>query len=212
MNNDLSIEQVDTCQQKLYKIKTKETTFYKKHIINNHSWYTFNNDDIYSRIKNAYDVLQKNDIGCPNAKFDDDNKIVIMDEVKGIHLSESKNINHWYKCGVMLNKLHKTGYIHGDFHQENIFIDSNDNIIFIDFEEFISQNIADSLYDLTELYINTMYKDENMSKYYYSFLKGYGLNECFVLGIKYNIDKIRTRNKNYIKWCKCNNIDPILIS
>lgn len=216
----LSIEKIDTCQQDMYKLTMdNDKVYYHKNFRSNQSWWTFTDENISEREWDVYQKFFMWQIPVAHLKYRSDYSF-LTEEIKGIPLSQDlEGIGH-FNAGDVLRKIHSHGYIHGDFHHENIFIEPYEGYVkaVIDFEESVPIDgeyprlpehlKPDPMYDLTTFLRSCKHYDKE--NFYKDFLQGYGLPEHLIDGIRNWNDKIGMRNQNFRDWCKKENITSLI--
>jgi tRNA A-37 threonylcarbamoyl transferase component Bud32 len=151
------IESISSCQQELFKVylSNGEIYYYKK-FLSNCSWWTFDNEPLYEREKHVYQIMRDHGIPIPTAEFVDESQIIITKEVEGVQASQVDSETMHHLIGFWLKKIHKNGYIHGDFHHDNIIFNQKKcDVVILDFEETIQSDKL--LYDLATFYRSTFF-------------------------------------------------------
>lgn len=211
------IERIETCQQEMYKlIMDDNRVYFYKNYKNNQSWWTFLDENICKR---EWDVYQKfHSWGIPVAPFKAvSDHYFVTEEVRGVPLTEGVS---YYDVGKVLKKIHSHGYIHGDFHHRNIFVDPYEGRVkaVIDFEESVpiegtyphlpDHLKPDPMYDLA-IFLRSCKHFDRM-EHYDSFLEGYGLPEHMSLGIEIWEEREKARNALFRRFCAVNDIESII--
>ena len=182
----ISIIELNSFQQKLWRIKTIDKSYILRQYISNNSWWSYGKASIQKRELEAYRLCEKNGIKTPKILNEKDN-YVLFEDVEGKPGTEFDRDKVTVLMAKLLQKLHSINEVegessigvskafddkktcnryrllHGDFHNKNVlFIEKDGELEVLAILDFEEATFGNYLWDVTYYlwYLAThVYKD-----------------------------------------------------